>query len=137
MMYMQRIRKAQKAATAYTDQNLAWLLVFMGAMYQVSFCLPWASSHSSMLYITLAAIHPMLPVWWAAPGVIALVLLLIGIFKGHHNLLRIAAGVQVVLWTFAFLVYMMAGIYFLAMAIAFTQMAFWSWNFTVRDIEKD
>lgn len=119
----------------YTKQSLAWLLIWMGGLYQIGFAIPYEPMHQSVLYTTLDSIHPALPELWAVIGVIAMVMLLVGIALDNRIMVRVASTVQLVVWVFALVVYLKYGVALLALAIAATQMLFWAWNFTMREHE--
>lgn len=123
----------------YTVQSLAWALVAMGGLYQISFVLPGSvkGAHISVLYQSLDVLHPDFPQWWAWPGVVALILLFAGIYLRNRVMLKTASTLQVILWTLAMAIYIKSGVYTLALAVALIQVIFWYWNYALREHEND
>lgn len=121
---------------AFSDQSLAWLFIWMSALYQVGFAIPYEAMHQSVLYTTLHGIHNDLPEVWAVLGVIATVILLVGIATNKRLPVRIASYMQVTVWVFAFIIYAIHGVALLSLAIAATQVLFWAWNLAYRELEK-
>ena len=102
------------------------LFIWMTIAYGIGFILLEKTSLSlgtSSLYVTMLDIGHNVPVAWGLACIIAGVLELLGYD-------RIAAMVGFMAWMFAGICYGIVGNWFVLLALAGTNMAFWAWKFT-------
>jgi len=122
---------------AYSYQSLMWLLVWMTFVYQFTFAfvLPYAEEVEAPVLYGAMDFVPWIPQIWGLLGIACIVMMFVAIYTRNKTLTRVFSVGQMMLWAFAFTVYVQSGLYILAAGISLTACLFWAWNMGGREDE--
>ena len=133
------MQKLMRRIRLYSYQSLMWILVWMTLVYQFAFgfILPYNNAVGETPLYGAMDFLVWIPQVWGIIGVALLAVMLVAIYTQNRVLTRIFSVGQVMLWGFAFAIYVQHGSLILAAGIALSMIIFWAWNMAGRESENE
>lgn len=122
----------------YTDNPLAWLFFLSSLSFYVSLAIigPLPGT-DPVLFVEVVNQAKIAPIIWGWLGIASLMISMVGIYFYNKLLIKIFSAMQLSLWVYAGVSYLMAGAIPLFTGVALVHILFWGWNYADRKTVKD